>query len=41
MIENKTGIRVFHDYLRDKSKQSDRFDEVLALEKQYCRQEPF
>ncbi|ADP12138.1 putative metallothionein SmtA [Erwinia sp. Ejp617] len=41
VIENKTGIRVFHDYLRDKSKQSDRFDEVLALEKQYCRQEPF
>lgn len=40
-IENKTGIRVFHDYLRDKTKQVDRFDEVLALEKQYCRQEPF
>ncbi|MBK4724019.1 tRNA uridine 5-oxyacetic acid(34) methyltransferase CmoM [Pantoea agglomerans] len=40
-IENKTGIRVFHDYMRDKTKQIDRFDEVLALEKQYCRQEPF
>jgi len=40
-LENKTGIRVFHDYLRDKSKQSERFDEVLALEKQYCHQEPF
>ncbi|MFG1175290.1 tRNA uridine 5-oxyacetic acid(34) methyltransferase CmoM [Erwiniaceae bacterium CAU 1747] len=40
-IENKTGIRVFHDYLRDKNKQSERFDEVLALEKQYCHQEPF
>lgn len=40
-IENKTGIRVFHDYMRDKTKQVDRFDEVLALEKQYCRQEPF
>lgn len=40
-VENKTGIRVFHDYLRDKSKQSERFDEVLALEKQYCHQEPF
>ena len=41
IIENKTGIRVFHDYLRDKNKQSERFDEVLALEKQYCHQEPF
>ena len=40
-IENKTGIRVFHDYLRDKNKQSERFDEVLALEKQFCHQEPF
>jgi len=40
-IEHKTGIRVFHDYMRDKTKQIDRFDEVLALEKQYCRQEPF
>lgn len=41
VIENKTGIRVFHDYLRDKNKQSERFDEVLALEKQYCQREPF
>ena len=41
VIENKTGIRVFHDYLRDKPRQSERFDEILALEQQYCRQEPF
>ncbi|QUG76454.1 tRNA uridine 5-oxyacetic acid(34) methyltransferase CmoM [Erwinia sp. E602] len=40
-IENKTGIRVFHDYMREKHKQTERFDEVLAFEKQYCHQEPF
>ena len=40
-VENKTGIRVFHDYMRDKTKQTERFEEVLALEKRFCRQEPF
>lgn len=40
-IESKTGIRVFHDYMRDKTKQTERFDEILALEKRFCRQEPF
>ncbi|WP_392551964.1 tRNA uridine 5-oxyacetic acid(34) methyltransferase CmoM [Orbus wheelerorum] len=40
-IINKTGIRVFHDYLVDKQKQQTRFDELLELEKQFCRQEPY
>lgn len=40
-ITRKTGVRVFHDYLRDKHKQRDCFDELLALETQYCRQEPW
>lgn len=40
-IESKTGIRVFHDYMRDKEKQIERFEEILALEKRFCRQEPF
>jgi len=40
-IESRAGIRVFHDYMRDKEKQSERFDEVLEMEKRYCRQEPF
>ncbi|MCX8957396.1 tRNA uridine 5-oxyacetic acid(34) methyltransferase CmoM [Erwinia psidii] len=40
-VENKTGIRVFHDYMRDKHKQTERFEEILALEKRFCRQEPF
>lgn len=40
-IESKTGVRVFHDYMRDKHKQTERFEEILALEKRFCRQEPF
>ncbi|XKM13810.1 tRNA uridine 5-oxyacetic acid(34) methyltransferase CmoM [Orbaceae bacterium ac157xtp] len=40
-IIQKTGIRVFHDYLVNKEKQQTRFDELLALEKQYCQQEPY
>ncbi|WP_342755155.1 tRNA uridine 5-oxyacetic acid(34) methyltransferase CmoM [Pantoea sp. MBD-2R] len=40
-IENKAGVRVFHDYMRDKNKQTERFEEILALEKRFCRQEPF
>jgi len=40
-IIHKTGIRVFHDYLVDKQKQQTRFDELLELEKQFCRQEPY
>lgn len=40
-LESKTGIRVFHDYMRDRHKQTERFDEILALEKRFCRQEPF
>lgn len=40
-VETKTGIRVFHDYMRDKNKQSERFEEVLQQELRFCRQEPF
>ncbi len=40
-IESKTGVRVFHDYLREKHRQRDCFDQLLALETQYCRQEPW
>ncbi|PIJ51330.1 tRNA uridine 5-oxyacetic acid(34) methyltransferase CmoM [Erwinia sp. OLTSP20] len=40
-LGEKTGIRVFHDYMRDKHLQTERFDELLALESHYCRQEPF
>lgn len=40
-IRGKTGVRVFHDYLRDKTQQVTRFDDLLSLEQRYCRQEPF
>ena len=40
-ISGKTGVRVFHDYLRDKTQQIEAFDDLLALEQRYCRQEPF
>lgn len=40
-IEQRAGVRVFHDYMCDKAKQTERFDDVLKMEKQYCRQEPF
>ncbi|RWR02013.1 SAM-dependent methyltransferase [[Pantoea] beijingensis] len=41
IIERRAGIRVFHDYMRDKEKQIERFEDVLAMEKRFCRQEPF
>lgn len=40
-ITVKTGVRVFHDYLREKHQQCDDFDALLALENRYCRQEPW
>ncbi|HDG1710316.1 TPA: tRNA uridine 5-oxyacetic acid(34) methyltransferase CmoM [Kluyvera ascorbata] len=40
-IDEKTGVRVFHDYLRDKQMQKNSFDILLELETRYCRQEPY
>lgn len=40
-IAGKTGVRVFHDYMQDKRQRVEAFDDVLALEQRYCRQEPF
>jgi S-adenosylmethionine-dependent methyltransferase len=40
-ISGKTGVRVFHDYLKNKQQQTQDFAELLALEQRYCRQEPF
>ncbi|WP_437888114.1 tRNA uridine 5-oxyacetic acid(34) methyltransferase CmoM [Phytobacter sp. V91] len=40
-ITGKTGVRVFHDYLREKRKQHDCYAALLELETQYCRQEPW
>ncbi|WP_312948850.1 tRNA uridine 5-oxyacetic acid(34) methyltransferase CmoM [Superficieibacter sp.] len=40
-ITGKTGVRVFHDYLREKHQQHDCFAALLELETRYCRQEPY
>lgn len=40
-ITGKTGVRVFHDYLREKHQQRDDYDQLLQLETRYCRQEPY
>ncbi|MBS1206644.1 MAG: S-adenosyl-L-methionine-dependent methyltransferase [Proteobacteria bacterium] len=40
-ITGKTGVRVFHDYLREKHQQHDCFDALLELETRFCRQEPY
>lgn len=40
-ILSKTGVRCFHDYMRDRSKIESEFDALLALELQYGQQEPY
>ncbi|GHG71720.1 tRNA 5-carboxymethoxyuridine methyltransferase [Alishewanella longhuensis] len=37
----KTGVRCFHDYLRDREQQQSHYTELEALELQYNRQEPY
>lgn len=37
----KTGVRCFHDYLRDRNQQQSHYAELEALELQYNRQEPY
>lgn len=39
-VTKKTGVRCFHDYLRNRDDQQ-RFDELLALELRYNQQSPF
>lgn len=37
----KTGVRCFHDYLQDRTLQQTQFAQLLALELQYNRTEPY
>lgn len=39
-VTQRTGVRCFHDYLRNRDDQK-RYDELLALELRYNRQTPF
>ena len=41
-IQGKSGIRCFNDYIGNGPNMGEyQFDDVLALEKKYCRQEPY
>ncbi|OOE35542.1 tRNA uridine 5-oxyacetic acid(34) methyltransferase CmoM [Salinivibrio kushneri] len=40
-LKGKTGVRTFHDYMRDTNIGDFTFEQVIALEQQLCRQEPF
>lgn len=40
-VIKKTGIRCFHDYMKDKNLSDEAYASLLALELQYCQQEPY
>ena len=40
-VEKVSGIRCFHDYLRNKNEQSSAFEQLLSYEKRYFQTEPF
>ncbi len=40
-IRAKTGIRCFHDYLKDRDMQESHFDQLLALEREYNQRHPY
>ncbi|MBY6062960.1 methyltransferase domain-containing protein [Pseudidiomarina sediminum] len=40
-VLQRTGVRCFHDYLRDRDAASERFEQLLRLEMKYNQQAPF
>lgn len=40
-VLDKAGVRCFHDYMRDISHQHVKYEDLLALERQYHRQQPY
>lgn len=40
-IKLVSGIRCFHDYLKDKSQQETEYQALKEMELKYCKQEPF
>ncbi|MDH4572519.1 methyltransferase domain-containing protein [Salinicola acroporae] len=40
VIESVAGIRIFHDYLRERSPSEAQLETIIELEKRYCRVEP-
>ncbi|WP_312241484.1 tRNA uridine 5-oxyacetic acid(34) methyltransferase CmoM [Pantoea sp.] len=40
-IERRAGIRVFYDYMKKPSGVEKSVEEIIEMERRYCRQEPF
>ncbi len=40
-ILGKSGVRTFHDYMKDTRTGEFTFEQVVAMEQKLCRQEPF
>jgi S-adenosylmethionine-dependent methyltransferase len=40
-VEQRTGVRCFHDYLREPEQGKQHFEQLLRLEMQYNQQQPF
>lgn len=40
-VIRKTGVRVLHDYLKERSLCDDKFELLLTMEKRFCHQEPY
>ncbi|MFC3032012.1 methyltransferase domain-containing protein [Pseudoalteromonas fenneropenaei] len=40
-VISKTGVRCFHDYMRDQEKAATAFEQLLAFELEYNQQEPY
>lgn len=40
-VIQKTGVRILHDYLKDNTHCTQKFEELLAMEQQYNQQEPY
>lgn len=40
VIESVAGIRIFHDYLRERAPSEERLETIIELEKRYCQVEP-
>lgn len=40
-VSGMSGVRIIHDYMRDKSEQVSKFDDLLSFELEYSRSEDF
>ncbi|MDJ0025074.1 tRNA uridine 5-oxyacetic acid(34) methyltransferase CmoM [Pantoea eucrina] len=41
VIEQRTGVRVFSDYMKPQPGAGKSVEEIIEMERRYCRQEPF